>query len=299
MHAYGILKQSNLDGFWDINNIKSIFGTSSGSMLGFIIALKYSWDVIDDYIIKRPWQNVFRFDIEYIIQSYSHKGIFNVKIIEDFCIPLLKAKNLDINTTMMELYQHTGIDLHLFTTELHSYESIDISYKTYPEWRIIDAIYCSACLPIVFIPCCIDNKYYSDGGITNNYPIRSCIDNGAIANEIFGIELSKNPDKNEKITEDSSLFDYITCLINNMYAKMNKLQNMLQTIKDNQEIQTQIDIPYEIELYNDFAQTLNENNNNMSFYYIIEIAGSSEKREELINNGIKLWDDYYKPIFIK
>jgi len=322
INAYGVLKKSNIDGFWNINDIKTIYGVSAGAMIAFIMSLQYSWDDIDNYIIKRPWQNVFKFDIGYILQSYTQKGIFSIKIIEDFCLPLLKGKDLTINTTMKELYECTNIELHLFTTDLHSYESVDICYKTHPSWRVIDAIYCSACLPIVFIPCLIDNKYYSDGGITNNYPIRDCIRNGAIPSTIFGIDLTKNIDKNEHITEESSLFDYITCLINNMYAKMHKLQNYINSfevhspefsrssmtsppdivvqsatkdmqldISNNISNKNNSDVPYEIELYTEENKV--KNKNNMSFYYIIEVAGSPEKRKELIEDGMKLWDDYF------
>lgn len=304
INAYGVLKKSNIDGFWNIDNIETIYGVSAGAMIAFIISLKYSWEDIDNYIIKRPWQNVFKFDIGYIIQSYTQKGIFNIKIIEDFCLPLLKGKDLDINTTMQQLYEHTNIELHLFTTDLHSYESVDICYKTHPTWKVIDAIYCSACLPIVFIPCLIDNKYYSDGGITNNYPIRNCIYNGATPSTIFGIDLTKNIDKNEHITEESTLFDYITCLINNMYTKMHKLQNYIQSTTNmipldiSNNISNNIsnknnsdDVPYEIELYTEENKL--KNKNNMSFYYIIEVAASTDKRKELIEDGMKLWDDFF------
>jgi NTE family protein len=306
INAYGVLKKSNIDGFWNIDNIETIYGVSAGAMIAFIISLKYSWEDIDNYIIKRPWQNVFKFDIGYIIQSYTQKGIFNIKIIEDFCLPLLKGKDLDINTTMQQLYEYTNIELHLFTTDLHSYESVDICYKTHPTWKVIDAIYCSACLPIVFIPCLIDNKYYSDGGITNNYPIRNCIHNGATPSTIFGIDLTKNIDKNEHITEESTLFDYITCLINNMYTKMHKLQNYIQTttniipldisnnisnVSNNKYNKNSSDAPYEIELYTE--ENKQKNKNNMSFYYIIDIAASPDKRTELIEDGMKLWDDYF------
>jgi predicted acylesterase/phospholipase RssA len=59
---YGILKESQKQGLWDIKNIKSIYGTSAGAILAVLLSLKYSWETMDNYVIKRPWQNVFKFD---------------------------------------------------------------------------------------------------------------------------------------------------------------------------------------------------------------------------------------------
>jgi predicted acylesterase/phospholipase RssA len=50
INAYGVLKKSNIDGFWNIDNIETIYGVSAGAMLAFIISLKYSWEDIDNYI---------------------------------------------------------------------------------------------------------------------------------------------------------------------------------------------------------------------------------------------------------
>ena len=55
---YGALKYLSQNNFWNINNIKSIYSTSIGSLLSIFISLKYEWASLDDYIIKRPWDKV-------------------------------------------------------------------------------------------------------------------------------------------------------------------------------------------------------------------------------------------------
>ena len=56
---YSILRTLNLKGVWDIKDIKSIYGSSIGSFIAIIIALRYDWEVMDDYLIKRPWEKIF------------------------------------------------------------------------------------------------------------------------------------------------------------------------------------------------------------------------------------------------
>jgi predicted acylesterase/phospholipase RssA len=73
--AYSILRESHNSGIWNIENIESIYGTSAGAIIGVFIALKYEWAEIDNYIIKRPWENVFKFDVGAVLRSFDSKGI--------------------------------------------------------------------------------------------------------------------------------------------------------------------------------------------------------------------------------
>ena len=56
---YSILRTLNLKGVWEFDNIKSIYGSSIGSFAAVLIALRYDWSVIDDYLIKRPFEKIF------------------------------------------------------------------------------------------------------------------------------------------------------------------------------------------------------------------------------------------------
>jgi len=153
---YGVLRESNLRGLWSFENIESIYGISVGCIVGLFISLNFEWDVLDDYLIKRPWQNVINFTMNSLIQSFDSRGILDKNIIYEIIQPLFRAKNIDIECTMKELYEITKIDLHIFVTELNNYKLIDISYTDYPDWKVADAIYASCCLPLLFKPLLID-----------------------------------------------------------------------------------------------------------------------------------------------
>ena len=213
---YGALKESCRQGEWKLSNIQSIYGCSYGAFLSVLIALGYDWDDIDNYLIKRPWQNVFKYDIYSLFDSITNKGFFSVKTFDSVMSPLLLGKDLDINITLGEFYQYTHIDIHMFTTDVHQFQQIDLSHKTHPDWRVIDAIYSSCAIPIIFAPLKQGYSYFYDGAFFSNYPVEECVKNGAKPSEILGISGTFNTAEKQTITTDSSMLDCITVLLGNI-----------------------------------------------------------------------------------
>jgi hypothetical protein len=211
---YGALKESSKSNIWNIDNIKTIYGTSIGSILACMIALKYDWDDLDNYIINRPWQHIFKYDMYTIIDSIQKRGIFNVKVIEETFAPLFAGKDLNKDITLLEFFEWSGIEIHIISVELLSFKMVDFSYKTHPDWRIVDAMYCSSALPVVMSPFYKDNCIYCDGGFLSNYPVEECIKNGATPEEIIGIaRFVLDTNKIPEMTEESNLLDYVLTLI--------------------------------------------------------------------------------------
>jgi len=71
---YSILRTLNLKGVWEFDNIKSIYGSSVGSFAAVLIALHYDWSVIDDYLIKRPFEKIFTSGFGLGLSSGSGSG---------------------------------------------------------------------------------------------------------------------------------------------------------------------------------------------------------------------------------
>ena len=44
--------------FWEFKQLESIYATSVGSLVAAMILLCNDWDVLDDYLTKRPWEKV-------------------------------------------------------------------------------------------------------------------------------------------------------------------------------------------------------------------------------------------------
>jgi predicted acylesterase/phospholipase RssA len=238
---YGILRESERMKKWSIRDIQSIYGTSVGSIFAVILSLKYDWDIIDAFILKRPWMNVFKFDIYSIMNAFGNRGILSIKVMEDLFSPLLLGVDLHVNTTLKELFDFNGIEIHIFSTEINHFELVNFSYKTHPNWRVVDVVYASCALPIIFSPFICNNRCYVDGGILTNYPLFYCLESGVDPDEILGIKKNEivvssstmNSNENElvyssplsEIDTSSSLFDYLILTISKILEKLRFIDN--------------------------------------------------------------------------
>jgi NTE family protein len=262
---YGILKETNNQGLWKHEDIRSIYGTSVGAVIAVILCLNYDWSTIDDYLIKRPWHNVYKFNMYSIIEAYHKRGIFNIKSLEETFSPLFKGKDISIDITMKEFYELTNIELHIFATEVISNELIDFSYKTHPDWKVIEVVYSSACLPIMFSPYFKEDGRYCDGGVIENYSLDKCINNGANPNEILGLRKENVKTNKNSMDETSSLMDFISILLGNY---TNKLLIINKTSS----------IPNEYVVYSEPT----------SLYSMSNLLSNMEERIRLINFGVEM-----------
>ena len=185
--ALGALQYLETNHFWNINEIESIYATSVGCILSVLIAMKFEWEMIIDYIIKRPWHEAFPININCFFDAFSKKGLFDRKFIEIFFKPFFDAKDLSLDITMKEFYECTKIELHFFSLEINNFEVVNISHETYPDLQLLTAIHMSCAIPVIFSPVCIEDKCYVDGGVVCNYPLKYCIENALDKNEIFAI----------------------------------------------------------------------------------------------------------------
>lgn len=261
---YSVLRTLNLKGIWDINNIKTIYGSSIGSFIAIIIALRYDWHVTDDYLIKRPWEKVFKMSylssagsssssasndknaetasssssssaastfsdakdkLDYVFKLYNNHGLYGLKEFTEMLRPLLQGKDIPLNVTLREFYDKTGIDLHFMVTELNKFKIVDLNYKTHPSQPLIEACYMSCCYPLWFSPIYRDGCCYVDGGIINDYPVNECIrDQKCNPSEILGIKILWEK-KPATLTNNETVFQFITTFINQINSNLFEVRN--------------------------------------------------------------------------
>lgn len=217
----GALEKLEKEGFWNFDNIESIYATSVGTIIAVFLCLKYDWDTLNTYIIDRPWHDAFKVNVKQIFDSYYNKGLFDKKLAEIILKPLLEAKDLSLNISLKEFYDSTNIDLHIFTFELNQYKTVELTHNSFPDLSLLKALTMSSSLPGIFMPTILDNGCYIDGGVMCNYPINYCLRDCSNKDEILGIKSAydKNCDdfKNVQVTADSSLLEYVMCItINSM-----------------------------------------------------------------------------------
>ena len=219
--------------YLNMNDIESIYGTSAGAIIGVMLSLKYDWETINDYIIKRPWQDVFPIKVQNILDAYTKKGIFDIKTIEKCFKPLFAAKDIPLDINLEDFYNLTKIELHIFSFEVNEYKIEDISYLTYPKLSLMTAIQMTCALPLLVTPVFMDNKCFMDGGVGCNYPLNFCLNSGKNPDEILGFK-NKYSDEKSNINTESTLLDY---LLNFLFkAIFNIHNNYIQPIIKNEVV---------------------------------------------------------------
>ena len=208
VQVLGAIQHLEQNNFLNMKDIESIYGTSAGAIIGILICLNYDWETINDYIIKRPWHDVFSIKVQNIFDAYTKKGIFDIKTIEKCFKPLLDAKDISMDINLEDFYNLSHIELHLFSFEINEYKVQDISYLTHPKLSLMTAVQMTCGLPILVTPVCIDDKCFIDGGMSCNYPLNYCIESGKISDEILGFK-NKYGDEKNIINSESTLLDFL------------------------------------------------------------------------------------------
>ena len=262
LQMLGAIKCLETNKFIDLNEIKSIYGTSAGAIVGTLICLRFDLDTINDYIINRPWQDLFKIKIEQIFNSYSKKGIFDVKIIEKCFKPLFDAKDISMNITLEEFYLYSNIEIHFFTFEINEFQAEDISYLTHPNLQLITAIQMTCGLPVLITPVCIDNKCYIDGGIVCNYPLGYCLKKEQKIDEILALKTDYNK-TNTSVNLNSTMLEFV----------MNFLFKLIYSLNTDNE---QPNIKYEVLC----------NTDKMNFKALKTALTDINVRNDLFNMGI-------------
>jgi len=209
----GALKRLHENGIWNETEIETIHAVSAGTLISVLIALKFDMQTIVDYIIGRPWDNVFQISLTNIFDVFAKKGFFGTETIVTFMKPFFNTKDIDLDITMQQFLELTGIKLFFYTVEVNSFQLITVSSETFPDLPLLEAVHMSAAYPVLLSPVMIDGKCYVDGGIITNYPISHCLKRYPNKNEVLGIGGKPQGTHIRNISEDTTILEYLLELI--------------------------------------------------------------------------------------
>lgn len=160
------LKEQNL-----LDNIKSIIGTSAGSVIASMICLGYKYEEIEEILLKIKINNFNNFKAEDILTFFDNYGVDDGEIFSKILKVIIKAKTGDENYTFKQLFDNYKKKLIITVTCLNTLNCEYLNYETHPDMKIMDAIMMSICVPFVFKPISFKDKLYVDGALLNHYPI--------------------------------------------------------------------------------------------------------------------------------
>ena len=222
--SYGSLKTLSQHNFWKLSNIKSVYASSIGSFIATCVILGYSWEDLDDYLLKRPWEKAFNDIKTDVLEIIYNKGIDGEKVFDICMTPLLKGKDLEEDVTLKQFYEFNKIDLYLTATELNkdtAFKLEVISHKTHPDMPLIKALACSAAFPFMFKPICHEDKAYLDGGILCNFPLNLCLQEDDVkSDEILALRNLYNTLEYTPITAGIGFIDFSRTLMRKTHKSL-------------------------------------------------------------------------------
>jgi predicted acylesterase/phospholipase RssA len=202
----------------DLNILQAIetFACSSApALLVGIHLLGYSCKDIFN-ILLRVDLSAFGF-VSDPLNLFENFHVSNFNVFELTFAKLAKNKNINPDITLKELFEKTKKTFIVTATCINEKKVYYVSYKNFPELKVIDAIKMTIAIPLYFPPVYYNNKMFVDGGCIDNFPIK-LFDNEL--DKVFGIYVES------EITECAkynNLLEYVNGIIDCLKVSMNNL----------------------------------------------------------------------------
>lgn len=172
--GYGMMFRGALEALvrkrkFNINEIKGCIGTSAGALIAFAVASGVSYDRFLKLSLEYDHFNVApKMDVALLVNHYGmDEGSKLMEVIE----ATVEAAGMAKCITFSDLYRLTNKHFVCVVSNLDTQEAVYLDHNSNPDMEVKLAIRISMGLPLIFPPYVIDETYYVDGGITNNYPI--------------------------------------------------------------------------------------------------------------------------------
>jgi NTE family protein len=151
-----------------LKNINTIVGTSIGGITGALMCSGFTPDELNRFIEVLDIKKLTKLDPGSMLENF---GLDDGSRIKHVFVKLLESKNISPDVTLKELYLLSKIKLVMTTTCLNDSQPYYLSYLNYPNLPLVTAVRMTSAIPLVFTPVKYDNKLFSDGGCSDNYPI--------------------------------------------------------------------------------------------------------------------------------
>lgn len=150
-------------------HIKNVAGTSFGSYIATIFALKIPVETFENLFIQyfnEPENNIISTSktLNLIPKLGMETTYKYIKPLSKFIYDVYDSENI----TFLELSKKTGINLHINAYCINTQSEVIFNVDNTPDISIIDAIAASMALPILYQPVIINGLYYIDACFVNN-----------------------------------------------------------------------------------------------------------------------------------
>lgn len=245
-----------------IKNIDTIWGTSIGSLIGICLCLGYTIGELEKLFMDFDLKLLYNVKHENVLDIFNNYGIDDGKNIEIMVNNIIKFKCGKEDITFMELFNISNITLNINCTCLNTVSTEIFNHTKYPDMIVRDIILVSMKIPLFYYGKKINDLYFCDGFIMNNW----CINLIENHENVLGIMITNKINT----TEIKSFKDYSIQILKCLYFR-NEI-NILDKYKK-----------YIIEIDN--SKYID---NPLDFYI------HRDKKEKMYNVGYNMMKKYYK-----
>lgn len=155
-----------------------IIGTSIGALVGALIAAGAGWEQLRDAAHRLRREDIVRVNRRVAwINGIRQPSVFRGDVLEDYYRALLPSGGWDDLTLPLQV---NAVDLETGHTEWFGAGArTDVS--------LVDAVYASSALPVLFPPALLGGQVFVDGGSEHPLPLRRAVELGATG--IVGIDV--------------------------------------------------------------------------------------------------------------
>lgn len=202
-----IITLGALQHFYDeslLQDITTYVGTSSGAIIGYLLAIGYTpLEVMLEICTKKIINKLQFFDIYGMING---AGACSFSVVQEHLEKMTITK-IGTLLTLKDLYEKYKRVLICTTYNMTKGKSEYLSHETYPNLPCLTALRMTSNLPLIFEPYKYEQSFYIDGVVCDNFPI----DVGdRVGKKVLGIFLSSTTQTMEPAMP---IFEYIYKLI--------------------------------------------------------------------------------------
>ncbi len=192
------LKEKNL-----LNDLKHIAGTSVGAIVAFCLILEYNISDLEYLFSHLQLENFNNINSDTILHFFDNFGIDSGDKLFTIFKVLLKKKNIHEKTTMKQFYNIYKTKLTFVGCCLNTSKPVYFNVDNTPDIEILKALRISYCIPFLYKPIKMDNYFYVDGGLVDNYCIELFEDE---LEHTLGFSVSNPDDHSDNIDSFESYF---------------------------------------------------------------------------------------------
>lgn len=151
------------------DNVETLIGSSAGAIMALVLALGITADEIA--VIVQPISEARRIvpnpDLGVLWSRYGlERGEFARAIIAQ----ILSLRGLSVDITLARMHALTRRHFACTGTNVNTGLNVIFDHTSHPDLRVVDAVFISMCVPIIFAPVQLGDDLYVDGALTDNLP---------------------------------------------------------------------------------------------------------------------------------